>query len=113
MISISEEFLKDHVSDLSEDDEEESDDEREWFQTPLIRRIKKIRETNLHNAKRKLGTTLDVGSDEGPPKPKRSNSSTSLGMQMFLTECIFFDGDLRNLGFFSRNCALMIRATIF
>ena len=85
LISISDEYCKEHNISLSEDDDDISDDEcdsPEWKQTPLIRRIKKIRETTLNNgnAKRKLGTTLDVGSDEGPPKPKRSISASALGM---------------------------------
>ena len=72
-----EEFFE---SDQSEDEEDE-DSEPEWGQTPLIRRIKKIREKTLSkNPKRKLGETFDTddsrhSQDENqPPKPKRSTS---------------------------------------
>ena len=77
---VDERYTVEEYFDESEDEEDE-DSEPEWGQTPLIRRIKKIREKTLSkNPKRKLGETFDTddsrhSQDENqPPKPKRSTS---------------------------------------
>ena len=73
-----------------EEEEEENSEDEEWYKTPLIRRIKKIRDTNFNKSntsqsnKRKLGETFNSseaaekaegGNDTAqPPKPKRSTS---------------------------------------
>ena len=76
-----EEFFNERFSDSDESEEDDDESEAEWGQTPLIRRIKKIREKTLSkNPKRKLGETFDTddsrhSQDENqPPKPKRSTS---------------------------------------
>jgi hypothetical protein len=69
--------------DTSDDDDNDSDneifDDPDWHQTPLIKRIKKIRDTNnqtMANNKRKLGETFSEAENEaadGAPKAKRSS----------------------------------------
>jgi kinesin family protein 4/21/27 len=89
-----EELLHDDSADIvtdQEDDEEMFDDDPDWYQTPLIRRIKKIRETALHQSnapKRKLGETFEANSfGVDLPKAKRSNSSSGLGGCACKTGC--------------------------
>ena len=68
-------------------DEDESDGEMfndpDWYQTPLIKRIKKIRDTNNQTmaGKRKLGETFTEAENEpeGAPKAKRSSVSGVCG----------------------------------
>lgn len=78
-------------SEYEEEDEEEDEnsEDEEWYKTPLIRRIKKIRDTNFNKSntsqsnKRKLGETFNSSEAENaeggndtmqPPKVKRTTS---------------------------------------
>ena len=75
------------------DDESDSDsdvyDDPDWHKTPLIKRIKKIRDTNnqtMANNKRKLGETFTEAENEaagleadGAPRAKRSSVSGVCG----------------------------------
>merc|ERR1712110_321330 len=81
------------ANELSFGDETEDDDDDEmfndpdWHQTPLIKRLKKIRDTNNTQAnKRKLGETFSEGETEnagaeanGAPRAKRSSVSGVCG----------------------------------
>ena len=82
--------------DTSDDEDNDSDneifDDPDWHQTPLIKRIKKIRDTNnqtMANNKRKLGETFTEAENEaagggsleadGAPRAKRSSVSGVCG----------------------------------
>ena len=89
-----EEVMEEFFSESDQSEEEDEDSEHEWGQTPLIRRIKKIRENTLTSkisTKRKLGETFDANggagaaNDENQPKPKRSTSLA--GMNMIIIFC--------------------------
>ena len=92
-------FLRYDIQDLIEEEEEDEDDDDsdpDWYQTPLLRRIKKISETTLHPAaagtKRKLGETFtendtpEENEIEGP-KPKKRSGSSILGGCACKTGC--------------------------
>ena len=89
-----EEFFNERFSDSDESEEDDDESEAEWGQTPLIRRIKKIRENTLTSKvsnKRKLGETFDANgagaaNDENQPKPKRSTSLAGKNMIMIFCE---------------------------
>ena len=76
------------MADYEDDSELDDDDsDPDWYQTPLLKRIKKIRETTLHQPsaqlKRKLGETFTENEtpeqeNEGP-KPKKRSGSSILG----------------------------------
>ena len=80
------------TDDEDSDSDNEIFDDPDWHQTPLIKRIKKIRDTNnqtMANNKRKLGETFTEAENEaasggsleadGAPKAKRSSVSGVCG----------------------------------
>lgn len=89
-----EEILNDseEEGDISQNEENEEgtdmDDDPDWYQTPLLKRIKKIREKTFQPQKRKLGDTFTENETEGgAPKAKRSNSSAGSGKCSCQTGC--------------------------
>ena len=80
-------YKNDSFEDDSDDSENEMFDDPDWQQTPLIKRLKKIKDTNNQTLanKRKLGETFTEGEVEagtdgiGEPRAKRSSVSGVCG----------------------------------
>lgn len=69
------------ISQNGEDDEDhDMDDDPDWYQTPLLKRIRKIRENTFQQQKQKLGETFTENDAEGQQlEAKRCNSSMGSG----------------------------------